>query len=733
MLCHPPSSDATADSIGAGGRVFALLGNPNCGKTTLFNALTGLRQKVGNYAGVTVDCKVGEVFGLHGERFHVIDLPGAYSLAARSPDETVAQDVLLGRREDVPKIDAVVCVLDASILERSLYLATQVIELGLPVILVLRMLDTAKASGITVNVRALSEKLGVPVVKSEGDGPQGVLPLRIAMSRAQLDVSPWRRRETDDFRACEDKVMEAIARNCRAEDAARLPSADDLSRRRVCARMMITGDAPDFSRAKVRPFPQAAAQLARTVRADLDAADPHWKQARIAERYAAIGQILEGVLHHRNEGRTLTDRIDALVLHPFVCWLVLMAVLGVVFYSVFWLAQKPMEWIEAFFEAASGWLTAALPAGFTADLLTDGVLAGVGAVMIFLPQIILLFFFLALLESTGYLARATFILDRVMHAFGLHGRSFIPMLSGYACAVPGIMATRTIESSRDRIATILVLPWMSCSARLPVYLLMIAAIYPGAGPWVTLQKTALLLGMYMLGTVSALGAAWLWSKTILRGQRAPFMMELPPYHRPHWKQVFFDVWEKVRVFLRNAGTIILAISIILWALLTHPSRPGDTPAQQLERSVAGQMGKAIEPAIEPLGFNWKIGIGLIASFGAREVFVSTMNIIYNVETSAETAAPPPVLQEGFGPAAAGQLSRELRMEERARGYGFTPLVCVSLMVFYVYALQCMSTLAVAVRETRGWRWPLFMLLYMTAAAYAASFAVYQIGCLLGFS
>ena len=724
------------------GRVFALVGNPNCGKTTLFNALTGLRQKVGNYAGVTVDCKMGEAFGLHGERFQIIDLPGAYSLAARSPDEAVMQDVLLGRRLDVPPVDAIICVLDATILERGLYLATQVLEIGLPVILVLKMLDVAREKGVKIDAEALSKKLGVLVVESEGESAPSVRALRIAMSKSVLPVSPWRRHETEHFDACEKELAGLLENLCRCKEGAcghprrRDADSDAAKRRRlVCARMMITGDAPAYPRTQVAPLPSEAQQLAQRMGAALDAEHPHWREDRIAERYAAIGHILDGVVRHRSDGPTLTDRIDRVVLHPVWCWGVLAAVLGVVFYSVFWLAQWPMEGIEWLFNELSAFLEGILPAGVLTDLLLDGVLAGVGAVLIFLPQILLLFFFLALLESTGYLSRATFILDRVMGVFGLHGRSFIPLLSGFACAVPGIMATRTIESSRDRLATILILPWMSCSARLPVYLLLIAAVYPETGPWATLQKTLLLLFLYFLGIVSAMAASWLWSKTIARRERSSFVMELPLYHRPHWKQVALELWDKCSTFLRNAGTIILAMAVVLWALLNYPLHPEASPSEQMQKSYAGQLGKWIEPAIEPLGFNWKVGVGLIASFGAREVFVSTMNIIHNVETSdvaAEKNEQMEHLERNFGPAAVVQV-HELQEQPMRGGYGLSPLTCVSLMVFYVYALQCMSTLAVVGRETRSLKWPLFMLFYMTGTAYLASLAVYQIGRLLGFS
>ncbi len=730
MSDHRQSEPATGIEMPARGRVFALVGNPNCGKTTLFNALTGLRQKVGNYAGVTVDCKVGEAIGLHGERFKVIDLPGAYSLAARSPDETVMQDVLLGRREDVPHIDAVICVLDATILERSLYLATQVIEIGLPVILVLKMLDVAADDGIRVDAEALAQKLGVTVVKVEGDGAKSALPLRIAMSAATLEVSPWHRHETEQFRGYEAELVALLESFDTVLFVSR--EAREFSRqRKVSARMMITGDAPLYPRAKVTAFPAEAEHAALRMRHALDTAEPDWRERRIAERYAAIGQILEGVVRHRDEGPTLTDRIDKVVLHLVWCWAILALVLGTVFYSVFWLAQWPMDGIEWLVNAASGWLGEVLPPGVLTNLLLDGVLAGVGAVLIFLPQILLLFFFLALLESTGYLSRATFILDRVMSAFGLHGRSFIPLLSGFACAIPGIMATRTIESSRDRLATILVLPWMSCSARLPVYLLLIAAVYPGTGASAALQKAGLLLFLYFLGIAGALGAAWFFSKTVAQGKRAPFLMELPHYHRPHWKQVGLELWDKCRTFLRNAGTIILAMAIVLWALLSYPAKPDASASEQLEGSVAGQMGKFIEPAIKPLGFDWKVGVGLIASFGAREVFVSTMNIIYNVESGAalERSEAQLHLKSDFGPHAAAERSQG---KVTRQAYGLTPLTCVSLMVFYVFALQCMSTLAVAGRETRSLRWPLFMLFYMTGTAYVASLLVYQIGKLLGY-
>jgi ferrous iron transport protein B len=424
------------------------------------------------------------------------------------------------------------------------------------------------------------------------------------------------------------------------------------------------------------------------------------------------------VLRAGTVGPSTSDKIDAVVTHPVWGWLVLGCVMTLLFVGIFTLAQPPMDWIGDHTALLADWVKIHLPAGDLRDLITDGAIGGVGSVVTFLPQILILFFFIGLLESTGYMARAAFIMDRLMSRVGLNGKSFIPLLSSYACAIPGIMATRTIEDSKDRLVTILVAPLMSCSARLPVYLLMIAALLPGDR--VSLgAKVGLMLLMYALGTVGAFGFAWLFKRTLLKGAPPMMIMELPPYRIPGLRDVAFQMLERAWIFLRRAGTVILGISIVLWFLAAYPKAPaGATPTQQLEQSFAGRAGHLIEPAIKPLGFDWQIGIGLISSFAAREVFVSTMGVVFNAESTDDNTAPlRTALQAARWPD-----GRRL----------FTPLVCLTLMIFYVFAMQCMSTIAVVKRETNGWKWPLFQTCYMTGTAWILSFIVYQAGTALGF-
>jgi len=444
-----------------------------------------------------------------------------------------------------------------------------------------------------------------------------------------------------------------------------------------------------------------------------------WAGTLVNSRYEAIGRIAsEVVLRAGTVGPSLSDKIDAVVTHPVWGWLVLGCVMTLLFVSIFTLAQAPMDWIGTHTALLADWVKSRMPEGDLRDLITDGAIGGVGSVVTFLPQILILFFFIGLLESTGYMARAAFIMDRLMSRVGLNGKSFIPLLSSYACAIPGIMATRTIEDSKDRLVTILVAPLMSCSARLPVYLLMIAALLPNDR--VSLgAKVGLMLLMYALGTVGAFGFAWLFKRTLLRGAPPLMIMELPPYRLPGLKDVALQMFERAGIFLRRAGTVILGISIILWFLAAYPKAPaGATPTQQLAQSFAGRAGHALEPVIKPLGFDWQIGIGLISSFAAREVFVSTMGVVFNAESSEENTAP---LRDALK-AARWPDGRVL----------FTPLVCLSLMVFYVFAMQCMSTIAVVKRETNGWKWPVFQTLYMTGTAWVLSFIVYQTGHVLGF-
>ncbi len=687
--------------------VFAIVGNPNSGKTTVFNALTGLRQKVANYPGVTVERKEGVCYSQHGHPMTLVDLPGTYSLNARSPDEVITQDVLLGRRPDTPKPDAILCVLDASNLERNLYLATQILEIGLPTILVLNMMDAAEKRGLHIHAEKLEKALGVsvfPVCAAKGEG---LLAVRLAMSRTDLAASSWRCPVPPLFQQAVREVQEC------------LQDRDHVAPRRAEteARLLLT-DGPRPALPGSEPVEERAIHMASDWQARMDRDIPGWRSELVAMRYAEIGQLVKAVVRRIHpESTSLTEKIDCILLHPFWGFLVLIVVFSALFYSIFSLAAPFMNAIDAGTNRLGNLVQGLMPEGDLRSLLVDGVIAGVGGVVIFLPQILLLFFFIGFLENTGYMARAAFLLDRVMSKVGLHGKSFIPLLSSYACAVPGIMATRTIESPKDRLVTILVAPFMSCSARLPVYLLMVATLVPeSASP--ALVKAGWLIFLYALGTGTAFAFAWLFKKTLLKGVAPSLVMELPQYRWPTASQIFREMYERTILFLQRAGTVILGLSILLWFLLNYPKNPQASAEEQLAGSFAGRLGKAMTPLMEPLGYDWKINIGVVASFAAREVFVSTMAIIYQVEDEEDTVS----------------LVGKLQAQRRADGLPvFRPLVCLSLMVFYVYALQCLSTVAVVRRETNSWTWPLFQLFYMTTFAWVAAFLVYQGGQLLGFS
>jgi ferrous iron transport protein B len=694
------------------------VGNPNCGKTTLFNALTGLRQKVANYPGVTVEKKSGQFIGQHGEKVELLDLPGSYSLGAHAPDERITRDVLLDLRQDTPRPSRVLCVVDASHLERNLYFITQVIELGLPTIIALNMIDVAQAQGTPVNAERLAEELGVTVIPVQATRRETLLPLRLALSRADIPRSAWKPDFPSAWTRAADKVAACWPGQLR-------DNGGILGEAQARMKASILLAATDSDTASVAAELGAGSALSAAIgqRAALDRELPEWRETVVAQRYDQIGKLC----HAAQGGMTamsdkLTQRLDDLLTHKAWGWLIFFGMMVLMFVSIFTIASYPMDWIEAGFGMLSGAVQGAMPPGDLRDLLTDGVIAGVGGVVVFLPQILILFFFIGLLEDTGYMARAAFLMDRVMSKVGLHGKSFIPLLSSYACAIPGIMSARTIENPKDRLVTILVAPLMSCSARLPVYALMIAALLPSETVWL---KGAIMMGLYLLGTAAALFFAWLFKKTILRGETPIFLMELPPYRLPSLRQIAAQMVQRAGLFLKRAGTVILGIAIILWFLASFPKMnspvgmPEPTKTEQLQHSYAGRIGHALEPAIAPLGMDWKIGIGLVAAQAAREVFVGTMSIVYNVEGGEDEKD--------------GTLAETLREEKRTDGTPtFTPLTCLSILVFFVLSMQCVSTLAVVRRETNSFRWPLFQFCYMTGTAYALSFVVYQGGRLLGF-
>jgi ferrous iron transport protein B len=705
---------------------YSVVGNPNSGKTTLFNALTGLRQKVGNYPGVTVEKKSGQFIGQHGEKIELLDLPGSYSLGAHAPDERITRDVLMDLRQDTPRPSRILCVVDASHLERNLYFITQVLELGLPTVIALNMIDVAQAQGTPVNAEQLSTELGVPVIPVQATRRETLLALRLALSRAEVPRCPWK----PELSPLLIKATDAVASGWPGT-----PAPDHRKPRdplvRLKASILLAAADSETPNLSSELGAGEALGIVLAERAALDRELPGWREKLVATRYDGIEQLCyaaQGGTHDASD--RLTQRLDDLLTHRLWGWIFFLGAMTLMFVSIFTIAQYPMGWIAAGFDKLSEGVQGMMPSGDLRDLLTDGVLAGVGGVVIFLPQILILFFFIGLLEDTGYMARAAFLMDRVMSKVGLHGKSFIPLLSSYACAIPGIMSTRTIENPKDRLVTILVAPLMSCSARLPVYALMIAALWP-SGTGSVWTKGALMMGLYLLGTVAALFFAWLFKKTILKAETPLFLMELPPYRLPSLHQIVAQMFQRAGIFLKRAGTVILGISIILWFLASFPKmhvsegtgeahKPHEpTKTEQLQQSFAGHIGRTLEPALAPLGMDWKIGIGLVAAQAAREVFVGTMSVVYNVER-----------KKGDAP---DMLGETLRKQQRPDGTPvFSPLTCLSILIFFVFSMQCVSTLAVVRRETNSFRWPLFQFCYMTGTAYLLSLLVYQGGRLLGF-
>lgn len=700
----------------AAGSLIGLVGNPNAGKTTVFNGLTGLRQKVGNYPGVTVERKEGVTYTQHGKALRLLDLPGSYSLYARSPDEQIAVDALLGRISGIPRPAGVICCVDGSNLERNLYLASQVIELGIPVILAVTMLDIAERRGIRVNLKDLGERLGVSVVRVDGNRSDGLTALRLAISH------DWKVGRTGVV--LPELVREAV------QDLGQVLKGSEAGRPRelVEAESRLRLIAEEDTGESLMGGTGAEWTRIRIWRQKFDRKIPSWRSELIQQRYRWIGGVTREVVQRFNPNRkSWTERLDRWVLHPVGGFALLGILLVILFYSLFTLSGPFMDGIEAGAGWVGGLIEGWMPEGALRDLIVEGIIGGVGGILVFLPQILMLFFCIGLLESTGYMARAAFLLDRAMGKVGLHGKAFIPLLSSYACAVPGILSTRTIESPKDRLTTILVAPFMTCSARLPVYLIMIAALLEGV-PHQAFWQAALLLGLYLLGTVTALVVAFFIRGGLIKGPKTSLVMELPAYRPPRLEAVLREMWERCWMFLKRAGTVILAFSVILWFLMTYP-KSGNPPdgeevlspgGVQMETSAvtgsyAGTIGKWIEPVFSPLGFDWQITIGVLASFAAREVFVSTMAIVYHVEDE----------EEG--------LIQALREADRADGSPlFTPLTSLSILVFFVYALQCVSTVAVVRRETNSLGWAAFQFSFMFGFAWLSSFIVFQGGRLLGF-
>ena len=692
-----------------------MLGPPNTGKTSLFNRMAGTNLRVGNYPGVTVEGATADLL-VNGTPVRLVDLPGTYSLSGRSGEERIAVDALLGiRGHDSP--DAALVVADSTHLETNLYLALQVAELGLPAVLVLNMIDEAKAQKLDLDLAALSEHLGLTVVAVSARTGEGVDEL---LPRALASLDRERRAPAVEL---PPELVEAAT-----TIEAALPAGwggEPARARAVALWALLSVEASGEEDA-----PAALVEAVEAARATLAAQHVEPDQALVSARYAFVdGKLVPCVRRAPQEGASLTDRLDAVLVHPAWGFVLFLAMMTLLFQGLFSWSDPAIGLVEAVIGALADGARAVMPDGLLEDFVADGLIAGVGSVLVFLPQILLLFLLIGFMEDSGYMARVAYLMDRIMRSVGLHGRAFVPMLSGFACAVPAVLATRTMERRRDRFLTMLVVPLTLCSARLPVYTLLIAALYPVGDDVGVPVQGLMLAGMYVFSVVVALIAALVLGKTVLKGGNEPLLMELPPYRMPRMSTVVRMMWDRTRVFLSEAGTVILACTVILWVLLTFPQvdasraaamSPQELDAASLQESYGGRLGQLIEPVIEPLGFDWKIGVGLIGSFAAREVFVATMGVVYGVGGDVDEGSTT--------------LRERIRGERHADGRRvYTPLVGLSLMVFFALACQCMSTLAAVKRETRSYRWPAFLFVYMTVLAWICSFVVYQGGLLLGLS
>lgn len=733
-------------------RRVAVIGNPNTGKSTLFNALTGMQARTGNFPGVTVEKKVGRI-QLENRTVELIDLPGTYSLSPRTPDEMVSVEVLLGHQQEIGEIDAIVCIVDASNLERNLYLVSQVLDLGLPTILVLNMWDVAQARLVSIDVEGLRQRLGTQVIVCEAHRRMGVDEVRQAIIHSDTLVAPVRPKPFPDEFYAECKIVQS--------------ALSELGSRKLpfylIERLLIDVNGiveKDF----VEKHGEKLANLLSHSRERLSEASCRVPIVEAKARYAWARETLDGIVTvPKARVKTRSDKIDRVLTHRFSGLLVFAAVMFLVFQAIYSWSGPLMEAIEAGSEFVAEQIAANIPPGPMRSLLVDGVVAGVGGVLVFLPQIALLFFFIAILEDCGYMARAAFVMDRLMTKLGLSGKSFVPLMSSFACAIPGVMATRVIENRRDRMVTILVAPLMSCSARLPVYILLTTAFVPPvmyAGGWVSLREIVLFV-MYLVGIIVAVPVAWTLKKTFFKGETPPFVMELPSYKWPSPRIVLARVVDRSKAFVTRAGTLIFATSILVWAAGYFPGdhfplheleqqiektevrvaqleltgereseleqltaeldsllrRENELSSELIESSILGRIGHAIEPAVRPLGWDWRIGVGAVASFPAREVIISTLGTIYSLggDVSEEDAT----------------LIDQLRAAAHDDGTPvFNVAVACSIMVFFALCAQCAATLMVIRRETNSWRWPVFTFGYMTVLAYVGALITYQVGMLL---
>jgi ferrous iron transport protein B len=741
-----------------GSPLIAIAGNPNTGKTTLFNQLTGSTGKVGNYPGITVDRHVGAIELPGAGTCRAMDVPGTYSLAARSEEERVAIEVIAGlSKKTADRPDVILIVVDATQLNRNLYLVLQVLELDIPAVVALTMVDVLEAKDEHIDQAVLSKELGIAVVEVTAGTGRGLDELRSALQTALDGPSPTPRWLPPADVA---EMLAPVSNALPAEWNAKGARSTALS---LWALLSIDETdehigIPDELRRAVDECRATSASLGREIEQEVIAGRYSWIDAR------------SNSFHPSGEGRVhqSTDKLDGLLLHPIAGFVVFLATMTVVFQALFSWSDPMIGAVEGLVGLFGTFVSDLLPTGIFHDFVVDGLIGGVGAVLVFLPQILLLFLFIGLMEDTGYMSRVAFLMDRVMRLVGLHGRAFVPMMSSFACAVPAVMATRTMERKRDRLLTMMVIPLMTCSARLPVYTLLIAVMsMPGESTG--FNQGLLMAGMYIFSTVLALVVAGVLSRTVIKGPSVPLILEMPPYRRPHWPSILRMLRQRSMIFVRDAGGVILVCSIVMWALLAFPRNVEPSgelsgmqaeftqrtelldgsanpdfgspellaafqtetdalettvskreSAERLAASYGGRLGRAIEPVIEPLGFDWKMGIGLIGAFAAREVFVSTMGVVYGVggEEDEESSL----------------LRDRLRRETRPDGTkSYTPLVCFSLLVFFALACQCMTTLAVVYRETAGWGWPAFLFSYTLVLAWGCSLIVYQGGLLLGFT